>query len=362
MSDVMAGNSFVRENSGSLLSAIEANSILNAVNANGINGVQTTQQIGNAVLGSINASGVNGVQTTQNVGLAADATAQRIGLAAEATSNRGFHHADGTAQRMAVAELDAIGKVGDEVCDSSRDIMRDLHATDNHISGAVERQSLFNAGVTERTSDKTQSEVERFGLSELDAIRGAEKYLYAGMSQNAKDILMFSASEFERVKLQSAADTASIKQQQYEDTRQLLLQNCGDTASIQSKADSNVKDLLLQNAHDRDAIQRFAAENAKDAALTACNNVKDLIILGDRNTAAIQAAASAHKEELARQIAECCCEQKTLTLETSHQTQDLIRKMEDQRIRDELAKTREELIALRVRSTLTPSLVGSVPL
>ena len=240
-----------------------------------------------------------------DVGLEAIASAQRTGFAAEATSQRGFNHADGTAQRMAVAELDAIGKVESEVCDSSRDILRDIHQADNHITSAVERNS-----------DKTQAEVERFGLSELEAIRSAEKYIYAGISQNAKDI---------------------------------LLKSCADTASIKDQSASQFKDILLQNC-----------ENAKDAAVTACENVKDLIILGDKHYSQIQIEALKNKEELARQIAECCCEQKSLTLETSHATQDLIRKLDEQRVRDELAKTREELIALKLRASLPPVPVAAI--
>lgn len=330
MSELIAGNSIIRPTTDNgVLDAIHTDSILNAVNANGTNGVQTTENIGLAA-----------DATAQRIGLAAEASAQRVGLAADATAQRIGIEASATAQRLAVAELDAIGKVQDEVCDSSRSIVNDIHRTDNHLSGVIERNSLYNAGVTERSSDKTQDEVEKFGLRELEAIHGAEKYLYAGMSQNAKDILLFNASEFERVKLQAAADTAMIKQQQYDDTKQLLLQNCGDTASIKAEMGAHFKDLLLQ-----------AAENAKDAALTACINSKDAVILADR-----------HAAEIARQVAECCCENKALILETSHKTEDLVRKLDEQRVRDELAKTREELIALRVRSTLVPAPVASVSL
>lgn len=242
-----------------------------------------------------------------DVGLESIASAQRAGYSAEGTAQRGFQHADGTAQRMAIAELDATRAVGSDVCDSSRDIMRDLHGVDNHVSSSVERMGLYNAGVT-----------ERFGLSELEAIHASEKYLFAGMSENVKDI---------------------------------LLKSCADTASIKDQSANQFKDILLQNA-----------ENAKDAAVTACTNVKDLIILGDKHYAQIQIEALRNKEDLARQIAECCCENKALLLETSHQTQDVIRKLDEQRVRDELARTREELIALRVRATLTPPLTGAIPL
>lgn len=271
--------------------------------------------------------GIAAIDTAEQAGYAATATAERIGLAADATAQRIGLGAESTAQRMAIAELDAIGKVGNEVCDSSRDILREVHGSDRYLSGVVERQGLHNSNSTERTSDKTQGvvrseahrtqdELEKFGFKELDAIHSvhnsvhnAEKYLYAGMSQNAKDVLL----EFERTKL---------------------------------RIDSNHKDLILQNC-----------ENAKDAALAA----RDLMHQADKNTAAIQLEAYRHKEELARQIAECCCEQKALTIEKAAQTQDLIRDSEKDRLKDERDKLREELIALRVRSTLLPPLVGAVP-
>lgn len=270
--------------------------------------------------------------TVVDVGLAAEATAQRIGLDSGARSERIGHHADGTAQRIGIAELDAIGKVESEVCDSSRDIMHDVYSADRHVSGVVERHALHNNDSIERAADKTQGvvqkeahrtqdELEKFGFRELEAIHGAEKYLYAGMSQNAKEMLL----EFERTKLHMK-----------DDHREILL----------NLKDGN-KDLLLQ-----------ACGNAKDAALAA----RDLMHQADKNTAAIQLEAFRHKEELARQIAECCCEQKELTREKANETQQLLRDFDKERIKDERDKLREELIALRVRATLPPPLVGSVPL
>lgn len=299
--------------------------------------------------------------------IARETTVVEMGLAADATAQRGFQAADGTAQRMAIAELDAIGKVESEVCDSTRDVIAAVERLGLENLSQTERLGLHNSNTTERTADKTQGdvqrtafktqdEVEKFGFRELDATVSAERNLYAGMSQNAKDILLFNAEEFQRVKLQAADNTDKIKSQQYQDTKELLLQGCRDTDALSSQSASQFKDLLLQNCNDTAAIKMQAGVLGKDAALAA----RDLMHQADKNTASIQLEAFRHKEELARQIAECCCEQKSLTLETSHATQDLVRKLDEQRIRDELARTREELIALRVRSTLTPPLVGAV--
>jgi hypothetical protein len=225
-----------------------------------------------------------------DVGLEGMASSQRIGL-----------DAGSRAERIGLAELGAIDRVGGDVCDSSRDIMRDIHSAGNHVSATVER-----------TSDRTQAGVERFGLSELEAVRDSERYLFAGMSANAREI---------------------------------LLKSCADTSSIKDQSALQFKDLLLQSA-----------ANAKDAVIAAC----DLKHQAAQNTAAIQLEAFRHKEELARQIAECCCEQKALTLEASHATQALIRESDKERLRDERDKLREELIALRVRATLPPPLVGGL--
>jgi hypothetical protein len=159
------------------------------------------------------------------------------------------------------------------------------------------------------------------------------------MSSNAKDIL-----------LQAATNTASIKEALCDDVKDLLLQGCNNTEKVMSQSANQFKDLLLQNADiAKDAAVAAALNakdaeisrtiNAKDAALAAAVNYERLSAQGDKNTCAIQAA-----------IAECCCEQK-----------ELVRELDKDRIRDELAKTREELIALRVRSTLLPPLVGAVP-
>lgn len=264
--------------------------------------------------------------------LAKESTAVDMGLAAEGTAQRGFNHADATAQRMAIAELGAIDRVGDDVCDSSRSILQEIYGADRHLSGVVERHGLHNNDSIERAADKTQGvvqkeahrtqdELEKFGFRELDAIHGAEKYLYAGMSQNAKEMLL----EFERTKLHMKDDHRELLLNIKEGNKDLLLQGCG---------------------------------NAKDAALAA----RDLMHQADKNTAAIQLEAFRHKEALAAQIAECCCEQKELVREKANETQQLIRDFDKERIKDERDKLREELIALRVRSTLPPPLVASVPL
>ncbi len=144
----------------------------------------------------------------------------------QATSNA-LHGAN---ERMGLAGLDAIGKVGDAVCDSSRDI------NDN-----VNRSAVEGMKTTERAADIVSNSVERFGLAgveaterngeqNLGATHGAERSVskavsdsYAGMSYAAREIL----------------------QAQCEGVKDVLLQNSNQHAMLQDKICESSKDVLL---------------------------------------------------------------------------------------------------------------------
>jgi len=116
----------------------------------------------------------------------------------------------------------------------------------------------------------------------------------------------------------------------------LLAQKEGEVENL--KAHCVTDKLILDNKFElcqtKDALARQAAEN----------------------TAAIQLEAFKHKESLARQLAECCCEIKQLTAQqhceikekidnTASATQLLLRETENQRVRDALqALTTENLV------------------
>jgi len=79
-----------------------------------------------------------------------------------------------------------------------------------------------------------------------------------------------------------------------------------------------------------------------------------LIILGDRNTAAIQMSAECNKSELARQIAECCCENKALILESAGKTDALIRSLDSERTREALSDAKLKILSLENRIHCDP--------
>lgn len=320
----------------------------------GLEGIASSQRAGYAASQVALDTGLAAAATARDVGLAADATAQRIGLAADGTAQRvGLdagaraervgHHTDSSVQRMHIAEMDAINDVGHQVCDASRDGIAATERMGLYNSGVTERNGQSNRESTERygisnrdaterngdavlgavgrTAERTQEEVERFGLAELGAIRDSERYLYAGMSQNAKDLLLFNANEFQAIKLQA----------------------CDNADKIMAQSANQFKDILLQ-----------AAENAKDAAVTACENVKDLQMQGFQNTAAIQQSAADNASKLAMQIAECCCELKSTVIEKANNTDQLVRQLDNDRTKEALSDAKLRILSLENRVHCDP--------
>lgn len=182
---------------------------------------------------------------------------------------------------------------------------------------------------TDRGFDKTQDDVEKFGFANLDT---TDKFGWRNLDATDKE------------GWRNQVETRFYGHQNFNATKDalkdLLIQGCENTYKIASKQDEHYA-----------AIQLEAAKNAGEAKAQLIET-KYQLELEAQKTAAL----------LAAQVAECCCENKALIIEKANGTDDLIRKLDEQRVRDELAKTREELIALRVRATLLPPLTGTIPL
>lgn len=179
----------------------------------------------------------------------------------------------------------------------------------------------------ERSFDKTQDGVEKFGFANLDV---TDKFGWRNLDEtdkhgwrNQQETRFYGHENFKAVK---------------DGIKDLAMQQCEDTHKILSNADCHYA-----------AIQLEAAKN-HGVAQTKLIETKYQLELEAQKTAAL----------LAAQIAECCCENKLLVTSTACETQELIRKLDENRVRDQLARTHEELVALRLRASLLPPLVPAV--
>jgi hypothetical protein len=120
--------------------------------------------------------------------------------------------------------------------------------------------------------------------------------------------------------------------------------------SSKSRAETAVSFASLSGLVGQTALQSQlqAANNLKDIQLQACEIAAASRLENDKQFALATLAASKNKEELAAQIAECCCEVKAVVNSTAVATQNLIQATEAARIRDALAVANNENLILRL--------------
>lgn len=149
--------------------------------------------------------------------------------------------------------------------------------------------------------------------------------------------------------------------------KDILIQNCDNADKVLSNQNSNFRDIILQAATDTAALQLAAANNTAALQMSMCANTAAIQLEATKNAAAqalaiceTQRAADCHAAKLAAQIAECCCENKQLIIEKANATDQLIRQLADDQLRDKLNCAREELAALKLRASLAPPLTAAV--
>lgn len=195
------------------------------------------------------------------------------------------------------------------------------------IRGAVAREGLETRlnvdgridalrSAVDRSSDKTQDDVEKFGFANL-AQSDKEGW------RNQVETRFYGHQNFNATK---------------DALKDLLVQGCENTYKVLSKQDEHYAAIQLEAAKNHGTAQAKLIETKYQLELEA------------QKTAAL----------LSAQIAECCCENKALVIEKANATDDLIRKLDENRVRDQLARTHEELVALRLRASLVPPLVPAV--
>jgi len=270
----------------------------------------------------------------------------------------------------------------------------------------VETFGFKNLGETQAASNRNESATEKFGLYNADKVGSYGLTNLLATKDSEKDMLLQASQNAAAAAIAACGNTSSIKENDNSNAKEIVLQAANqaaiaglqaanNTSAIQDKVASGVCAIEVQAANNRAAIELDAAKNAaasvlqatlnaKDAEITAVTNAKDSIINANLNasnilsqmainakesmlTATINAkdaalTAAMNTAALQAKIAECCCENKALIIETSNRTDLLIQKLDDQRNRDALQREHEELVALRLRASLLPAPVAATAL
>lgn len=253
--------------------------------------------------------------TVRDMGIAELDAIQQNGYHNMNETNRVGDRLSAAAERAAFANLNEISRQGDKnVVETNRNGDKNVFETN--------RNGDKNVIETNRNGDKVSEKVGFYGLHNLEAIKDT----FASLR---KDILV---------------GDCEIKDRMGDGFKDSLLQAAQNTAAINQAICSSTKELLMQ-----------ACENAKDSQVAAVSNFKDLLIQGAHNTAALQATAAAN----AAAAAECCCETKELIRSQAQKTDDLVRDIDRDNLREKVNSLKEELAVLRMRASLAPPLVGA---
>lgn len=203
-----------------------------------------------------------------------------------------------------LAEVDILNRISN----AAENIVNNENANSRYEAGMVDRMGLANVNVTERNA------LEARQLSRFEAIETRANIRHA-----EGEIAHFGLRNLDAINDGFKGLLVSMK----DDLRDLIISNKND-----------IKDILIRN----------------------CHMEKELLIkLKDNEICAMR-----HKAELEAKLAECCAEHKAHACEEANKTRELIVKIHEENLRDKLRKTEEELIALKLRATLTPLPVAAV--
>ena len=264
----------------------------------------------------------------------------------------------------------------DRISTAAENIMNNDNANAHHNSATAERLGLAGIAATDRNGIDTRGNVDRNGMegrgnTDRNGLEGRQLVREEG--HEARQLVRAEGLEGRQLTREEGHEIRhnlwrigdSIERfgmKNFDATKDalkdVLLQNCHNTDKIICNDNLNYRDI-------KDKLCNIELNQAKDTAaiqLEAAKNTAAIQLEASKNKCAIELDAAKHAAELAKQLAECCCEQKALTIEKANETNALIREMDDRRVRDERDKLREELIALRIRSTLPPLPVASVPI
>jgi hypothetical protein len=214
---------------------------------------------------------------------------------------------------------DSIADVLDRISTASENVINNDNSNSHHQSATAERLGLAGIGATDRNGSETRGNTDRNGLEARQLVREEGHEVRDNLRHNRDAVERFGLKNLDSTKDGFKDLVVSMK----DDLRDILISQKND-----------VKDLLLKNCQvEKDMLLQF-----KDAQLVAMQN----------------------KADLAAQIAECCCENKELIRAEAGETRQLMMKLDEQNLRDKLRKAEEELIALRLRSTLPPLPIAAV--
>lgn len=270
------------------------------------------------------------------------------------TTRSGENHHNDVSQALLVDQnvsngtrqvLEAVSNTGqhlhNNIADGDRSILKDLADNSRAVLKEIADEGSNDRAANERLSLANQASVERQNIASRIAIDRSEDSVKAQMERLA--LRGYDSTESWGYRGVKATDDSSLHTQIAFKEQLLELEKAKQV--LERQAADNRYSIERQAADNKCLLERQAADNKAHVEL--------LMVKG-------QIEALRHADNLAAQAAkeraDCCCEMKELIIQKATHTDDLIRKAEIDRQKDEIVKLRQELLAVR----LNPAIVAPV--
>lgn len=185
-----------------------------------------------------------------------------------------------------------------------------VHTNALATQSAIERNGIANVDSTYQTSADVSIAIERNALSEIDAIERLSGEIESSVEKHAKG-------------------TLAVKERVASETRRILSENNTAAALLG-------KDILLDTKEQKSEVGLQASHyfNKTEVKLQQVEGELKLGAIEDTNSINLESVRT--KAELQADSSTYCCELKTLINSTAYSTNEINRKIEYTRMRDEL--------------------------
>ena len=363
-----------------------------AIERNGANNMATTERVNNQLATALERTAANNQSTTERVNSQLASAVERNGANNMATTERINGQISGAVERNGGNIMTAIEKVAGEgrltttvvdaasrqaANDSARDILAAVERNGgaavgsskdayNGLLGSIERNSGENRMTTITADGASQArlaDVRRdittnlIGMEGevLSAINKSHSDLINNVGNTAWETRQNQNTHYASLLSEQQKSSASISLQTAQNYASLLLEGHKSSSLIDNKVDHHYSSLLIEqqksaHASDSKADNHFAVllskqDNHFAALLLEQQKSKECITLQLQDA---KYEALKNKQELSKEMAECCCE---IKMKVDQRAQDVIGTVDTldrNRLRDDLTQTANENSVLKI--------------
>lgn len=212
-----------------------------------------------------------------------------------------------------------------QICNTGQHVVDQVNATGSRVSLQV---GDFARDLSRQVSD--------VGCTIVGAVNASERGISDRVDRGFIETQRGQTEGVKELLIQGAANTKNLVESVKDGFKDVLLKSCNDTTEIRHDVQSGFKDALLKDCENTGLVLRTMDKETSEISKGMVIGFKDQLLTNFQ-----------HKEALAKQLAECCCELKELMREDGEKTRALVREIDQRRCDRELTDAKAEILFLK---------------